>query len=336
MIALSHRSAADFWRCAASGTARPCTWAPRALAVASSDGHAVRADLPVELSSLVKPIDVLVANKSDIRRSAFAVGRLWGAAVPHKALYGVSDRCLVSSPEFTFLQMAQQLDVLGLVQFGFELCGSYALDQDAESGFVARSPITDVESLRAFARLFPGRLGSAAALRACRFILDGSASPMETILAMLLCLPLAKGGYGIASPQLNHVISINRSACRVAHQAHLVCDCYWPDSKVAVEYDSDAFHTGAEKIYADSKRRMTLGYLGIEVITVTRKQVMLAAELERTARALAKATGKRIQRGEFEMTASRIELRKRLLARTDSAPRTVSGLRDWPIGEEPR
>ena len=73
--------------------------------------------------------------------------------------------------------------------------------------------------------------------------------------------------------------------------AFFSCDLFWPDGGVAVEYDSDMFHTGSERIARDSERRNALSYLGISVVTVTRRQVMSAVGCDRIARLLEKHLG---------------------------------------------
>mgnify|MGYP007055184147 FL=1 len=57
--------------------------------------------------------------------------------------------------------------------------------------------MTTVERLRAFTENVGPVHGRKKAARALQYVMGDSASPRETALAMLLCLPYRLGGYGI-------------------------------------------------------------------------------------------------------------------------------------------
>lgn len=131
---------------------------------------------------------------------------------------------------------------------------------------------------------------------------------------MMLCLPYGLGGYGIEMPLLNCRINVPRELKRIAHKRFYVCDLYWPDAQLAVEYDSDMFHTGTQRISSDSKRRNSLASMDILVITVTRPQIGNWEELKKVARLLAKHTGKRIRCVEAAFSRAHFDLRAQVLA----------------------
>jgi very-short-patch-repair endonuclease len=118
---------------------------------------------------------------------------------------------------------------------------------------------------------------------------------METILTMILTLPHMQGGYGILAPKLNSRIRLAKTARRNASKSYYVCDLFWPDYDLAVEYDSDEYHTGPDRIANDSKRRNALASVGIMVITVTKKQIGHIGELEKAARLICDNMGRRLQ-----------------------------------------
>ena len=95
------------------------------------------------------------------------------------------------------------------------------------------------------------------------------------------------GGYGFSFPALNKRITLTKSARKHFSKDYYVCDMYWPDEKVAVEYDSDQHHTGSDRIASDSKRRNALATSGVRVISVTKQQLMNSSELESAARTIA-------------------------------------------------
>jgi len=206
---------------------------------------------------------------------------------------------MVSSPEFCFLQLANQLPLPRLIQLGYELCGKYSIpvrgDLNApEKGFYKRDSLTSVNALQAFIDRMPGINGHRMATHALRYILDGSASPMEAKLAILLTLPYKLGGFNLYLPELNYRIVPSKTVKQSASKSFYSCDLYWPDYDLAVEYDSDLCHTGSKRIASDSKKRNTLALMGISVITVTKEQIYSKTELEKVARILANHLDKRL------------------------------------------
>ena len=141
-----------------------------------------------------------------------------------------------------------------------------------------------------------------------RYVQDGAASPMETMLAMMLCLPYGLGGYGLEKPLINHRVDVPSSSKRLADRAYCVCDLCWPEAKLCVEYDSARYHVDPDRQDSDARRRSTLIALGYTVVTVTRGQVMDAGAFNRLAHQLAKQTGKTasVQRPGFHAQAPRI------------------------------
>lgn len=193
----------------------------------------------------------------------------------------------VISPEAVFLQAANMLDTIALLKLGFELCGSYYLADD-DPGFMPRDPLTRASVIRRFVNdpKQNGTRGIKRARKAARYLLDGSASPRETSVALLISLPISHGGYGNPLPRLNHRINIPAHAQHLFPKRYYVCDLCWPEHGVALEYDSDAYHTGPQRIANDSSRRSALALLGIDTISVTNHQVTHVAEMDRIARLL--------------------------------------------------
>jgi hypothetical protein len=158
-----------------------------------------------------------------------------------------------------------------------------------------------------------GVRGQKQAARALRYIVDGSASPMETVLTMLLTLPPLLGGYRFPLPILNGRIVPGKSAKASSSKSYYSCDLFWPDLDLAVEYDSDHFHTGAERIASDSKRRNSLALIGIVVITVTSRQIRSIVEFEKVARQIAGNMDRRLQVKSPQFLKAQRELRGHLL-----------------------
>jgi len=136
---------------------------------------------------------------------------------------------------------------------------------------------------------------------------------METKLAIFLTLPYMLGGFGFSLPELNRSIVLSKTARKVFNKDYYVCDLFWPDERVAVEYDSDQQHTGSDRIANDSIRRNALSSLGVKVVSVTKQQLYSSVELERAARTIAKKMNRRLYYDESEFHVMHRELRKQLL-----------------------
>jgi len=218
--------------------------------------------------------------------------------------------------------MASILPLVKLVELGYELCGSYSLPANAGEalkphflgrGFSIGQPLTCRKRLDTFIARMPGFRGRKKAMHALGFIAENSASPMETKLTMLLTFPFMLGGYGFPLPELNSRITPIRSAKLLTSKSFYACDLYWPDFNLAVEYDSDRFHTGPERISDDSKRRNSLTVVGVEVITVTWEQVRNTNELDKIAQSIGKGMERRLQPRDPSFPDKRRKLRDLLL-----------------------
>ena len=259
------------------------------------------------------PVHFLVPHTTCRTKARGIVCHVVGGTFPSGSFYTDTGSIFICSPELTFILMAQMLTVLELVTLGFELCGAYALDATSSEGFYKRDPLTSVAALQRYLDRVGPLHGAKKARRALRYITDNSASPMETIVAMLLCLPCSLGGYGIALPQLNSRINICVSGNHRNGKKHYVCDMLWTDHRLSVEYDSSTWHAGEDQITQDSRRRADLIAAGLTVVSITKGQVFDARSFDRAARLLAKRTGKTIRNKNYSEATRRYELRMALL-----------------------
>jgi len=274
-------------------------------------------------------VDVLV-RPGDQRRVPGVKAHVISRSLPDRSFYRLDDDVYVASPELTLFQLASGLTEAQALKLAMEMCGGYAIDtstaefydsdpfaSDNESdGLCKRAPLTSKRKLSAFAdRLL--RPGSRAhSVKFLRWLADGSASPRETALCMLLCLPPRLGGYGLALPELNKRIELTPEERNMVGVHHFVCDLYWPgeNARVALEYDSKRHHTAEEKQERDAIRRNMLQYKGVRVITATRVQINRANQFDKLARQAARATGKRLRPVEREHIAARRDLRETLFS----------------------
>jgi len=297
-------------------------------------------ELKIEkLQNLSLPLHVLVGSLNARKASKSLSCHISLAVIPEWSFIRMPSGLIVSSPELCFLQMAGELTFIDLIVLGYELCGTYRLDREDNpvKGFRNDLPLTNTGKLKSYADKAVNLKGCKNARRAISFIADGSASPMETILTMLLTLPYRFGGYGFPKPLLNYridaplstddsysdfptLITIDSTGIKssipmneLINKSKFSCDLYWHDSKVAVEYDSDAFHVGPDRIEKDAIRRNTLTSAKITMITASRRQVTDAKKLRELAEALSKLLGKRLNYPVKEFALRQANLMDKLL-----------------------
>lgn len=314
-LCISHISAFEFWR--TSSTKLPHAASPE-LALKPKRGTTTAPSRllrdavdRLELSFLTQPMHILTPD-GDVRcRNRSVKAHLAPQGVPRQAFCDAGKGLFVSSPELCFVQLATLLAFPLLVECGYELCGTYGIQSDEE--LISRAPLATISSMRKFIDNAPGLYGTKEAARALRYVAEKSASPMETKLAMFLSLPLRLGGYGLSLPRMNQRINFGEKARKTVLKKYFSCDLYWPESKFAVEYESDRYHTGSERIARDSIRRNALDYLGIDVITTTRVQLYSCQEMDKVATVAAKHLGRRIRKTKRDWTGEKIRLRSQLL-----------------------
>ena len=256
-----------------------------------------------------KPIEVLVSNCSSRVKNSDATARIFSTPLPSHAFIKIDRQYAMSTPEFAFAQLAARITLVQLIELGYELCGTYVSERYGPVTYRAK-PATTVAKLRRLIEAAPRFHGRANAKRALKYIIGGSASPRETQLAMLLSLPYLLGGYGFPQPLLNHRIDLPDS--RKTGKRYLVCDQYWPKSKLDLEYDSDEFHAEKHKLADDARRRVALEAIGVKSINVSNDDLASGWAFNELANNLARITGKRITRCDHKTIEQRRQLRLEL------------------------
>jgi len=215
--------------------------------------------------------------------------------------------------------MAAKLPFAKLILLGFEICGSYSLpgntSTDGEQDELNQTlydlpPLSNIKKLAAYSVSMEGWNGHKLAKKVLRYITDGSASPIEAALVMLLTLPYRHGGYGIPMPVLNGVIYPKKSGLKFAGKKFYRGDLLWRDAGVVAEYNSDAEHASPNRIAMDAIRRNDLSLCGIFEVTVTKRQMMSIELFDKIAKQVAIRIGKELQYKNPEFYEARRELRR--------------------------
>jgi len=164
----------------------------------------------------------------------------------------------IASPELLFLELASILSIHRLILLGLQLC-SHPPGKPSEA-------ITTKQKLNRFLQKTPGHFGHRKALRAAKYIENGSASIMESIAYMILTLPHALGGYGLNGAVFNYEINLKNEADNHHGRKRCFMDLYYKPAKLAVEYESFAYHSSPSKLGKDAIRSAMLERQGVKVM----------------------------------------------------------------------
>lgn len=261
----------------------------------------------------VSPVNLLVPRA--LRRKKIPGANLHSLSVepPRKSIFAITDSLSIVSPELCFLQMASLLELEELILLGCELCGCYTLQSSSDSNMIPSLPLTSKNRLEAFIVRAKGARGVETARKAVSFVIDDSASPMETAAYALLCLPQNLGGYGLPAPAANRTIKLARATTRAFGSSFYVGDLVWPERKVILEYDGVDNHAGYEQMAHDARRRDALAAEGFSIFVITKKQLYSSSEFFGISRAVAKRLGVRLRCRGKDFDVRNARLRRKIL-----------------------
>ena len=275
-----------------------------------------------------RPLEVLVANSRQRSRSRAVVARVWKSPIAPTAFRKVSNDIYVSSPEFVFLQLAPRLKLPELIALGMELCGTYRRNVEVphlgmtDSGYITlfqQQPLSTPKRLKGFLETMKSAPGCAKARKALDYVLPGSASPMETVLYLLLCLPRRLGGYALPKPVLNPPIVLSKAGRMHTLRSLAKPDLYWPDYRIDLEYNSDEFHDESSRTL-DSMRRKALERMNVEVIELTHAELCSTDLFHATVLRIARRIGKQLRPvSEGSFVVDRANLRHCLLVEDNNS-----------------
>ncbi len=247
-------------------------------------------------------------------RSQNIGSRVFSLPANQRCFLELGSGLFIASPELCFAQLAKDAEPIELMRLGFELCGSYSLDPSQDHGFHNREPLATSESITKMLGALPRNCPKTARKATC-FIRNGSASPMETYLALMLGLPASFGGYGLGMPLMNAEVNIAESQAQRKNHLRYHCDLYWPDQRVALEYNSREFHLNEKAAERDASRVNDLLGSGIMTVAITRRHIADQAKMDVVAKSLASLMGKRIRTTYANIDERRAKLRKQLFAK---------------------
>ena len=243
---------------------------------------------------LTRPVHCLVPKWE---RCSLDDVHLHGSSYPYRSgsFLRIDHGVIVPCPELCFLQLAQSLDLLPLIQAGCFLCATFGLDPSVPSGLMGRTPLTSPRRIGAYLERCPGHDGLTRVREALRFVCAEAASPPEVFMRLVLGLPARLVGFGLSGSVMNKRIKPSKRAKALAGRESLVPDLYLPDCKLDIEFDSNAEHLTARQATLDATKRMALESDGLKVITVTTSQLASASAMRHVAQEAHARRGTRLR-----------------------------------------
>lgn len=307
---MSHITAFEYWRLV--GTAGvPVPHRAQAQVLPLGRSTALACDFAA-CKALSHPLHGLTSKKARCATDASVVYHFRSTPLPCGAVFRISERVGIVSPELALIQVASALSIAELIGLMCEFCGLFTLSEGAPHGLVKRSALTNSARLRALLDAAAGSTGVVRARRAAKRSLDRSRSPMETAAALQLTLPCLLGGSALDGALLNSKVELGRAVRRIAGCTQLEPDIYWPQSKVCVEYDSAEFHCDEHRMANDARRKNALVSSGCKVVTLTKTQLYNFSEMKDVAKHVARLNGTRLRSQNPELLG---QLRGELLSR---------------------
>lgn len=245
------------------------------------------------LPQLPRPYELLVPARTnwpieDTRAHASTF------ALCGKPFLRIANGIFAASPELCFVQLARTMSSHELIRAGNALCGLFYLDPTRRGGLGSGHPLTTAHKLASFIERNAGLPGVKAARKALPFLCEKTASPPESFLSMLLELPHRLGGFNLSGFQANQRLASGRKTQTMTDRGSLVPDLLHRESKLAIEYDSNAEHLTSRQVSRDSTKRLALEAKGFKVITVTTKQLASPTAMRHVAEQAAQRRGRRL------------------------------------------
>ena len=259
------------------------------------------------------PVDILVPASSPPRCPDCFKPHKQSRQLPHHALYPLWDGVFVVSPELCFVQMCKSLSFVEALELGMELCGTYALRPNGVEGMAQRDyTLIKPHSLRRHIESWEGMNGLRTARRAAKYLVEGSASPMETKLFLLLCLPLQYGGYNLGLPELNPELGLTLQEMEIVRRSSVKPDMLWRQKRLIIEYDGRQHEEERQSNY-DAMRKTILEGRGYTVRQIKRQQLYNPLAFHDFARSAGSFLGVRQRSSAVKHQLARENLRAALL-----------------------
>ena len=198
-------------------------------------------------------LDVVVSDPKRRIKVAGVSNTLHKRGLPAGSFVEVGEGVAISSPELTFVELAQELSPANHLMLGFELCGTFSRSHaNPRDGAVTYGlePLTSVERLRSFVESCKGVWGLDRARHTLGLLADNAWSTTESVVATMLSLPVHELGYELGPLKLNPRSKAKEGRVPLERGSR-VPDIMIGDTKVGLNYDGFA-HLDLDRVAAAS------------------------------------------------------------------------------------
>lgn len=241
--------------------------------VANANCHLCNANLSNKLFCIIKVSDPILQN-------------------------AIFNNIVISCPELTICNLSNKVPPWKIMQWIMECMGNYSLDINHEKGFIESKPIIDsTEKIQKCIKLLSKThmCDSRKMSMLIKYVAPMSASPAETNLYILLCGPRKLGFYQIKKMQLNQEIEITNEAATMCGQKTITPDISLPSKKIAIEYDSKAYHENAIQGQKDKRRFLALEHDKWKIFTFVPYHMHNLKAFEQIVKDILKACGQDVR-----------------------------------------
>lgn len=168
------------------------------------------------------------------------------------------------SPEYYFYLKARVYSIPELALLAATMIGSDFFYKQNSGQLISK------ERLLGFTKGLKGRWKSKI-IEALAIAPEKTESVQERALFALLSFPKKYGGYGLPQPETNPELPLSENAKQFLPNKQCVRpDLLYRKERLAIEYDSDAYHGNSKAIKHDKNRQCALETMGYTVIPVTK------------------------------------------------------------------
>ena len=258
---------------------------------------------------LVLPINVAVKKAKNRRNSSRLACTCYGASSDKYQYLQVREGLYIARPEACLMQLATTCSTVDLAFLASELCACYSIEADE---IHKREPVCTKQGIVEYLAECHNAHGQAGLERIIPYILEGSISPMQSVLALMLCLPVRWGGYGFAMPQLNSSIEVPALSID-AEMYNCSPDLLWPARKLVVQYEGARWGTDWERSVSAQRMHNDLVAAGYTVLEMSDDQLLSTGVMDGLAAYIARILRKSAPALDEAAVALRRELRQELL-----------------------
>ena len=255
-----------------------------------------------EVPTADRPLEVVAPSARTRLEASFAHCRVRSTSIPGRSFVDLGDGLLIPCPELLFFELAETMTPEAHALLAYELCGTYARDpEQPRLGEVVYDlpPVTSTERIAAYLDLLGDRPAAIASRHNLSHVADNAWSPMEAIVALMICLRPDELGYGLGRVRLNARRGSTPELVALGCRESRVPDIEIVGTHVGFNYDStlhldlDAIADAAargdasaeiravrEKYLDDLRRNRELAALGSIILPVTKQDLFAPGGLD--------------------------------------------------------